>query len=236
MGVGPHQGVRVEVALAVDLPLHDHPGQVFDVDLVDDPGVRGDDAEVAERGLTPAQEGVALAVALELLLGVDQEGGRGAVFVHLHRVIDHQLDRLEGIDPLRVASHSHHGVAHGGEVHHGGHAGEVLQQHAGGHEGDLPRGNRLGVPAGEGLDLVRGDHGAVLAAQQVFEQDAQSIGETGDLVAPLLQRVQPGQAEFAATGPEGRAASEAIVHGTFLLGSLKGDGDAPRWKRLAVER
>ncbi len=222
VGVGPHQGVRVEVALAGDVPLHHHPRQVLEVDLVDDAGVRRHDAEVAERGLPPAQEGVALAVALELLLGVDQEGGGGAVLVHLHRVVDHQLDGLERVDPLRIAAHRHHRVAHGGEVDHGGDAGEILEENAGRHEGDLLRGERLGIPAGQCLDIAGRDHGAILAAQQVLEQDAEGIGEAGDVETPLLQRVQPGQTELAAAHPEGRAASEAIVHGTFSSGSIKG--------------
>ncbi len=204
VGVGPHQGVRIEVALPRDIPLHDHPRQILQVDLMDDAGVRRHDAEVAERGLPPAQEGVALAVALEFLLGVDQEGGGGAVLVHLHRVVDHQLDRLEGVDPLRIAPHGHHGVAHGRQVDDGGDAGEVLKKHAGRHEGDLPRGDRLRVPAGQGLDLVRGDRRAVLAAQQVLEQDAQGIGETGDVESPRLQRVQSGDVELAPAHPQGR--------------------------------
>ena len=47
--------------------------EVLEVDLVDDPRVRRHDLEALERRLAPAQERVALAVALELLLGVDAE-------------------------------------------------------------------------------------------------------------------------------------------------------------------
>jgi hypothetical protein len=53
-------------------------GEVLDVDLVDDAGVRRDDGEVLERALAPAQEGVALLVALELALGVALGGVAGA--------------------------------------------------------------------------------------------------------------------------------------------------------------
>ncbi len=223
VGVGAHQGVGVGVDLPLlaskKLPFHDHPGQVFEVDLVDDAGVGRHHLEVAERRLPPAQEGVALAVALEFLFGVDQEGGGGAVFVHLDGVVDHQLDGLERVDLAGVAAHGDHGVAHGGEIDHGGDAGEVLEQDAGRHEGDLPRREGLGVPAGQGLDVVRGDHGAVLPAQQVFEQDAQGIGEALDVPAPLLQGVQAGQANLAAGHLQGRAASKAIFHGIGLLGS-----------------
>ena len=52
--------------------------QVLDVDLVDDAGFGRHDAEIAERRLAPAQEHVALAVALVLELGV-QLRARSAV-------------------------------------------------------------------------------------------------------------------------------------------------------------
>jgi hypothetical protein len=76
-----HRGVRVGADQGVGVGLHgavrrrslrEHdPGQVLDVDLVDDAGVPGrHDLEVVERLLAPAQELVALAVALVLELDV----------------------------------------------------------------------------------------------------------------------------------------------------------------------
>ena len=44
-----------------------------------------------------------------------------------------------GLMPRRIAAHLFDGVAHGGEIHNGGNAGEVLQNHAGRHEGQLLR-------------------------------------------------------------------------------------------------
>ena len=78
--------------------------QVLEVDLVADPGVRRHDREVVERGLAPAQERVALAVALELQLGVALERARLAEHVDLDRVVDHQLDRHQRVDQSRVAA------------------------------------------------------------------------------------------------------------------------------------
>ena len=71
--VGADAGVGVGRQLAVDLAGEDHAGQVLDVDLVHDAGARRDDLEVVERGLAPAQELVALAVALVLDLDVALE-------------------------------------------------------------------------------------------------------------------------------------------------------------------
>jgi hypothetical protein len=45
-------------------------------------------------------------------------------------VVDHQLDRHQRVDLVRVAAELAHRVAHRGEVDDGGHAGEVLHQHA----------------------------------------------------------------------------------------------------------
>jgi hypothetical protein len=51
----------------------DDGGEVFQVDLMDDAGARRHDAEVLERLLRPAKEGVPLAVALVLELDVAAE-------------------------------------------------------------------------------------------------------------------------------------------------------------------
>ena len=57
----------------------------------------GHDAQAVELALSPAQQLVALAVALELALRVDGEGDVGAELVDLHRVVDHEVDGLHGV-------------------------------------------------------------------------------------------------------------------------------------------
>src|SRR5688572_21444787 len=104
---------------------------------MDDAGARRDDAEVVEGELAPAEEFVSLAVAGEFQLDVEVERGVGAEVVDLHRVVDHQVDRHERVDLFRVAAESLHGGSHGGEVDDAGDAGEVLQDDAGGFEGDF---------------------------------------------------------------------------------------------------
>ena len=71
--ISPHQRVRQGDPAALVGPLRDDRGEVLEVDLVDDPGPRRDDAQVAERGLCPAEQLVALAVALVLPLDVEGE-------------------------------------------------------------------------------------------------------------------------------------------------------------------
>ena len=144
--VRPDQRVGVGLLGALVRRLvarEDHAREVLEVDLVDDPGVGRDDGEVVEGALAPAQEGVALLVALELALGVDAEGLAGAEGVDLHRVVDHELGGDERVDLGGVAAEVGHRVAHRGEVDDRGHAGEVLHHDARGREGDLL--GRLGV-------------------------------------------------------------------------------------------
>lgn len=125
--VGADEGVGVRLAVAD----HDRTGQVLDVHLVDDAGARGDDLEVVEGGLAPAQELVALLVAAVLQLDVLAEGVRGAELVGDDRVVDDQLGRGERVDLRRVAAELLDSLAHGGEVDDTGNAGEVLHDHAG---------------------------------------------------------------------------------------------------------
>ena len=157
---------------------------------MDDPGVGGHHREVLECPLAPAQEQVALLVALELALGVEAEGIAGAEGVDLDRVVDHKLGRSERVDAGGVAAHLGHRVAHRGEVDDRGHAGEVLQQHPRGGERDLLARLRLGVPAGEGLDVGGRDRAVALGAQQVLEQDLQRERQARHVVL-ALQHLQP---------------------------------------------
>ncbi len=129
VAVGADQRVRVGQPAVGGVPGEDHPCEVLQVDLVDDPGVRRDDGEVVEGRLAPPQELVALTVAAELQLGVAGEGVRATEDVRDDRVVDHQLGGRQRIDLRRVPAEGHHGLAHSGEVDHARHPGEVLHDH-----------------------------------------------------------------------------------------------------------
>ena len=77
---------------------------MLDVHLVHDPGAGRDDLELVERGLAPAQELVALEVALVLELDVAGEGAGDAEDIGDDRVVDDQLGRCQRVDPGRVAA------------------------------------------------------------------------------------------------------------------------------------
>ena len=102
-------------------PLVDGPhalAEVFQVHLVADAGARRHDAEVVERVLAPAQELVALAVALEFDVDVLLQRVGPREDVDHHRVVDHQIDRHQRVHLLRVAAEPGDAVAHRGEVDH----------------------------------------------------------------------------------------------------------------------
>ena len=204
-----HRGVGVgaDERVGEGLPVArlDHAREVLEVDLVADAGVRRHDAEVVERRLAPAQERVALAVALELELGVALEGEPLGEHVDLDRVVDHELDGHQRVDLGRVAAQLVHRVAHRGQVDDRGHAGEVLHQHARGRVGDLLR--RL---VGRHPARHRPRPLVLAVAQQVLEQHLQRVRQPGDVVL-RLERVEAEDLVRLAAHLEGRAGAEAVL-------------------------
>jgi hypothetical protein len=222
VGVRADQRVRVRLWCGPGCREH-HAGEILEVHLVDDTRVRRHHAEPLKRLLRPTEQRVALAVALELEVGVHLKGRRGAELVDDDRMIDHELGGEERVYGLGVAAHRLHRVAHRGEIHDRRHAGEVLHQHARRHERDLVVGALLRIPARESLDLL-GPHGpAVLEPQQVLEQDPQRVGKPGQREPALLER---GQAEdLVAPRPDGEPGSRAETvrrrHSTTFTSATK---------------
>jgi len=196
MRIGPDQCIGICLGRTVrpsDRPTirrKHHAREVLEVDLVYDPRVGRHDLEAREGFLRPAQQRVALTVALELEVRIDLEGAGRAELVHDHRVVDHELGGEQRIHALRVAAHLHHRVTHGGEIHDRGDAREVLQQDARRHECNFFVRHLPGVPARQVLEIFGPDDAPIFAAQQVFEQDLQRVGEFGDGQSTALERVE----------------------------------------------
>jgi hypothetical protein len=167
VAVGADQGVGEGGAVAGG----DHGGQVFEVDLVADAGGRRHDPELPEGRLPPAEELVALEVALVLQLGVAAQGVVAAVDVDLHGVVDDQVGGDERVEPLGVLPRLAHRVAHGGEVDDRGDAGEVLHEDARRQERDLAAVAAVApaVPLCERPHVVVGHPQPVVVAQQVLQ-------------------------------------------------------------------
>ena len=164
--------------LAELLPELHHGGQVLQVDLVDDPGAGRDHPEVAEGPLGELEQLVALDVPLHFQLHVELERLLRAEIVHLDRVVDHQVAGHHRVDPVGVAAHPAHGVAHGGEIDHAGHPGEVLQHHPGGHERDLAPDRARPVPAPELANVLLGHDASAGEPERVLQEhpDARTAG------------------------------------------------------------
>ncbi len=148
------------------------------------------DAQVAERRLGPAQQLVALAVALVLAFDVEGEGRRRPEPVDLDRVVDDQVGRHERIDLGRIAAQVGHGVAHHGQVHDGRDPGEVLEDHPRGHERDLGLGRDARPPGRQRLDVLGSDDPVTGVAEQVLEQDLDRDRRAGE-VDQVAQDVEP---------------------------------------------
>ena len=210
MRVGADERVGIGDWLAVDFRGEDDAGEIFEIDLVADAHAGRHGGEVAEGRLAPLEEGVTLAVALELEQRVGVVGRGRAVLVHLHGVVDDELGGGEGIDALGIAAEGLDGVAHGGQIDDGGDAGEVLHEDAGRHVGDLAAGLGFGVPVGEELDVGGGDVDAVFAAQQVFQQDFEAEGQAAEIEAAGGERGKAIDGVGAAAGGEHGLAREAV--------------------------
>src|SRR5690606_25635901 len=122
---------------------------------------------------------------------VAREGVGAAENIDDDGVVDDQFDGRQRVDAGRIAAERLHGLAHGGQVDHRGYAGEILEQHARGSEGDFPVDHGRRVPAGERLDVLRSDVGSVLGAQQALEQDLQTVWKAGDVEPRICEGAEP---------------------------------------------
>ncbi len=129
----PTQRVRERLSV----PVLDDAGEELEVDLVDDAGGGRDHRQAVERLLAETEERVALAVALELELGVSRHRAAGREGVDLHGVVDDEVRGQLGVDADGVAAEVAHRVAHGDEVDDRRHAREVLVEDARGREAQL---------------------------------------------------------------------------------------------------
>ena len=177
---------------------------------MDDAGARRHHAEVAEGGLGPAQELVALAVALVLALDVEGERAGRPEPVDLDGMVDDEIGRDERVHLGRVAPEVGHRVAHDRQVDDRRDPGEILEKDTRRHERDLRLGGRARTPRQQGLDVGRLDHATAGVAKGVLEQDLDRDGQGGE-VDPVGDGIEP--VEVRKAGPEGRTRAEWIVDG-----------------------
>ena len=156
---------------------------------------------------------VALAVPLVLALDVEGEGAGVAEPVDLHGVVDDEVGRHQRVDARRVAAKVGHRVAHRGQVDDGGHAGEVLEDDAGGHERQLDVG-RAELPGRQPASVSTSlgpDDPATGVAERVLEQDLDRHRDPAGVQAERPERAQP--VEVGSSGTEAGPGTERVVDG-----------------------
>ena len=168
--IGAHERIGIHHDTVVFRTRPHRFGQILQVHLVNDTSGRRNHREIFKGFLSPAQELVALVVALELDLHVLAEREFGTEQIHLHRVIDHKIHRHGRIDFLRIATHLGHGMTKRGQIHHRRNAREILQHHAGRLERDFDIAGVRRVVCRDFADIVFSDHIAVAFAKHGFEQ------------------------------------------------------------------
>ena len=170
-GVGV--GAQADVGESPSFFGGDHPCQVFDVDLVHDPGAGRNHGEVAQFLSPPLEEPISLRIAPVLDLDVPaQRRPRGSRTRRRSPSGRCQLGGDQRIDRFRVLTHGRKGVPHGREVDQGRDPVGVVQEDPRRAQVDRPLMVGALTPAQDQLDLLRGDPAAVLVPQQVLQHDA----------------------------------------------------------------
>src|SRR5262244_169756 len=106
-------------------------------------------------------------------------------------MIDDELDGLQRIDAIGIATEIDHGVAHRGEIHDARHTREILQQYARRHERDFLLAIRRRVPARKRLNVIGFDECVVFTAQKILEEDLHRVRQPRDSAETcLLERGQ----------------------------------------------
>ena len=124
MRIGADDSVGIRLAF---VRCEDDGREIFEIHLMHDAGVGRHDAEIVEGALPPAQKKIALLVAIEFELRVGCERVGGAERIDLHRMIDHQIDRLQRADLVGIAAELFDRVAHHRQIRDHRHSGEILQ-------------------------------------------------------------------------------------------------------------
>ena len=157
-----------------------------------DAGARGHGGEILEALRAPFEEVVTLGVTRILELDVLLERLGVTKLVDHHRVVDDEVHGHLRVDFRGVAAELANSIAHGGQIDHAGHAGEILQQHARRPVLDFLAGRGVLLPVGDRLRIVGRDcEAAVFEAQHVLEQDLQAEGQLRH-VADLFRRLGEG--------------------------------------------
>ena len=143
---------------------------MFYVHLVHDAGSRGNDAEVGECSLSPAEELIAFFIPFVFNLNIFGEGIWGTEVFDDNGVIDHHLSGVERVDLVGVSSQRSDSLTHGGQVNNARNAGEVLHENACGGELYFYTGVCGGIPVGKSINMFFCYIGTVFVTKKILRQ------------------------------------------------------------------
>ncbi len=167
MRVGANKGIGIKHAIFFQDALR----QILEVHLVNNANAGRYHFESIEGLLTPFQELIAFAVAMELEVEIARERITRAGIVDLHTVIDYQIHGNKGLDHLRIFAHTIYSRAHRSEVHEQRNPGKVLQHDAGDNKRDFIIARIFGLIIRKIRDVLVCDFQPIMIAQQAFKHD-----------------------------------------------------------------
>ena len=140
-------------------------------------GPRRNHLEVVECSLAPAQELVALCIALVFKLNVALSGISGTSDINNDRVVDDHFRWCKRVDLLRISPEGGNCLTHGRKVNDARNTGEVLHNHSG--RGKLNLGVRLGgwIPVHQSVHVVASNVRAILSAKHVLQENLEAVGQ-----------------------------------------------------------
>ena len=203
VAVCAHQRIGIGHHITVLIGIRpDRLRQIFKVHLMANPRSGRHNAEIVERLLPPFQENIAFHVPLIFAVHVHLKRPRRAEFVNHHRMVDHQINRRQRVDLLRIAAKAQDPVAHRRKVHHRRHTREILHQHARRAIRNLARVlAALGTPFRKGPDIIQRHRFAVFKPQHVFQHNLQAGWQAAEITQTrrlcgrdriVMQRLAPG--------------------------------------------
>src|SRR5262249_16759323 len=119
---------------------------------------------------------------------------------------------LKRVDSLGVAAQAFHGIAHGGQVYHCGHAGKILKQDATRSEGNFALWLGLRLPVCQRLNVFGTNGLAVFRSQQVLQKDFQTTRKSCCIRKSLLDFGQAIIGEFSVTDRKLSQTAKRVCH------------------------
>ena len=190
MAVGADTSIGIGHGSAFDFGGPDCFGNIFKINLMADASAWRYGGKIIKAALSPFQKLVTFRITGHFQIDIFLQGRCGPRHIHHHRMVNDQINGAERIYFLGVAAHILHGVAHGGKVNNGGHAGEILHQYPGWAILDFPAFlAQIFLPVHDGLYVAGGNGDTILITQQIFQQYFKGIGQTGNIAQFFRRRL-----------------------------------------------